>query len=345
MRKLLAAAILLAVCAHVLPAKASEFFRPWSDQRRALILDGYEFNTFDLTEIATNERIAAFIHKGSDGVSPPWKCAGAESIKALCTEKWRRYAVARELFHTRRALAKALGLKWGAYHLGRPGDPLEQARHFLDYAEPADDELVVIDIEEDDPEKWMSLSDAEIFASYIHERLGRWPMLYTNGTTSKHIADNRDRYPILSTLPLWYARYKPEIHGHFPKGNWDSYAIWQFGSQHNCNDKSCLYRVKGAGNDIDVNVVDMSVEELRAAWPFATRVEQKLPDVLPIPMARPEPGDLPLTLTVPVAVAELDAEQVERIRNAYETHANSRGVDTKATTAGIARDKALNDLY
>ena len=37
-------------------------------------------------------------------------------------------------------------------------------------------------------------------------------------TTAQHIADNRDKYPLLSRLPLWYARYKPEIGMHFPEG-------------------------------------------------------------------------------------------------------------------------------
>lgn len=280
--------LFMAVLSHNMPTQASEFFRPWSDKNRALVLDGYEFNELDLVEISKNKRIAAFIHKGSDGLSPPYSCNGNEPARALCREKWRRYSVAKELYHTRRALAKALGLKWGAYHLGRPGNPIAQAQHFLNYTDPSDDEALVIDIEANDPDKWMSLEDAEIFARYIADRTGRWPMLYTNGSTSKFIADNRESYPILSRLPLWYARFKPEIRGHFPKGNWDSYDIWQFGSRINCDSRSCLYRVSGANDDIDVNVVDMSVEALKAAWPMGTLKEPALPEVLPIPMARPD---------------------------------------------------------
>ena len=37
---------------------------------------------------------------------------------------------------TRRQMAKMKGLLWGAYHLGRPGNPREQADHFVDFAEP-----------------------------------------------------------------------------------------------------------------------------------------------------------------------------------------------------------------
>ncbi len=77
----------------------------------------------------------------------------------------------------------------------------------------------------------MSLEDAEIFVMHIHRRLGRFPILYTNGVTAQHIADNSDRYRLLSRLPLWYARYKPEIGLHFPKGNWKSYTLWQFSAR------------------------------------------------------------------------------------------------------------------
>ncbi|MEM1376892.1 MAG: glycoside hydrolase family 25 protein [Pseudomonadota bacterium] len=287
---------LLAICGALIGCvsnvAAGEFYYHWKDKSRALVLDGYEFNEFDLVKIAENKRIVGFIHKGSDGLAAAYRCRGDEYSRKLCREKWRRYSVGRELYHTRRALAKALGLKWGAYHLGRPGNPIEQAQHFLQYTRPTDDEIVVIDIEDNDPEKWMSLKDAERFARYIHNRLGRWPMLYTNGSTTKFIADNADEYPILSRLPLWYARFKPDIRGHFPKGNWDSYGIWQFGSHINCNKRSCLYRVDGANDDIDVNVVDMTVEELRAAWPLDELVPAKVkPDIYVAQLPKLKPLD------------------------------------------------------
>ncbi len=36
---------------------------------------------------------------------------------------WRKYAVSRELFQTRRLVARAAGLLWGSYHLARPRQP------------------------------------------------------------------------------------------------------------------------------------------------------------------------------------------------------------------------------
>lgn len=271
--------------------KASDFSEPWKRNDRALVVDAYEYNPIDWQKLAGHKRVVGFINKGSDGVSPPYACNGNETEVRLCKALWKRHAVARELFHTRRTVAKALGLKWGAYHLGRPGNPIDQANNFIDFADPAPDDLIALDIEDNDPKKWMSLQDAETFARHIHTRLGRWPVLYTNGSTALYIAENRDRYPLLSRLPLWYARYKPAIGLHFPKGNWRSYTLWQFAAGTNCDARSCPYRVPGTPLDIDVNVASMSAEELRAQWPFGGLVDTKdeavaAGETVPLPIAR-----------------------------------------------------------
>lgn len=267
---------------------ASDFSEPWKRQDRALVIDAYEYNSIDWQKMAQDKRIVGFINKGSDGLSPAYECSGNDAEISLCKALWKRHAVARELFHTRRTVAKAMGLKWGAYHLARPGNPIDQANHFIDFAEPGPDDVVAIDIEDNDPEKWMSLEDAEIFVLHIHRRLGRFPILYTNGATAKHIADNSDRYRLLSRLPLWYARYKPEIGLHFPKGNWKSYSLWQFSAGANCDAKACPYRVPGTSNDIDVNVASMSADELRAEWPFGGLIDKSVDMIatVPLPISR-----------------------------------------------------------
>ena len=249
-------------------AHANPFDQPWRNKDRALVIDAYEFNEIEWDKMIADKRIVGFIGKASDGLPERYRCTGNETERAMCKTKWRRYVVTKELYHTRRTLAKALGLKWGAYHMARPGNPLEQADHFIDFADPQPDELIALDIEGIDPDKWMSLEDAELFARRIHQRLNRWPMLYVNGSTARHIADNRSTLNILSRLPLWYARFAPSIEGHFPKGNWQSYDLWQFAASANCNRRTCPYRVPGTPLDIDVNVADMTPEALRLAWPF-----------------------------------------------------------------------------
>jgi GH25 family lysozyme M1 (1,4-beta-N-acetylmuramidase) len=306
----LAAAAAVAAGFATLSAQASDFSQPWLDSERALVVDAYEYNPIDWQKLATDPRIVGFINKASDGLAPPYACSGTDTELRLCKALFKRHAVARELFQTRRTVAKALGLKWGAYHLGRPGNPVDQANNFIDFAQPADDDLVALDIEEDDPAQWMSLADAEEFARHIQRRIGRFPILYTNGATAQLIAENRDKYPLLSRLPLWYARYKPEIGMHFPAGNWQGYALWQFSSQANCNDRRCPYRVAGAPTDIDVNVAPMNAEALRRRWPFGGLVDVPLEQIaaIPLPIARSDGLDGPVELAY-ATVAKSSASQ------------------------------------
>ncbi|MBA8876918.1 glycoside hydrolase family 25 protein [Phyllobacterium myrsinacearum] len=291
--------ILAAIVTALLPSAPSradsQFQTPWSNQNRAIVLDGYEHNSFNLPEIIKDPRVAAFIHKGSDGMPANYHCNRIADVKdqEICRRIWRNYAVSRELYQTRRALAKALGLKWGSYHLARPGNPIEQANHFIDYAEPTSDELMALDIEDNDPTRFMSLQDGQIFAEQIKLRTGRYPVLYTNGTTAKYIADHRLEFPILSRLPLWYARYETDIAPHFPKGNWQDYALWQFASQSNCTKMRCPYRPNGTNRDIDVNIADMTVTQLKQAWPFDNLIPAVVPDDMPRPGERPSlPDDI-----------------------------------------------------
>jgi hypothetical protein len=136
---------------------------------------------------------------------------------------------------------------------------------------------MALDLEDNDPSKFMSLSDAEEFARHIFRRTGRYPVLYTNGSTAKYIGEMRDTYPVLSRLKLWYARYRSDIVGHFPTGNWENYTLWQFASHVNCNQEDCAYRIEGTGADIDINAASMSVEELKAKWPFDGLVKRRGP--------------------------------------------------------------------
>ncbi|MCQ8780692.1 glycoside hydrolase family 25 protein [Mangrovibrevibacter kandeliae] len=265
--KLACAIVAITVVSHA-TASATGYNKPWEKDDRALVIDAYEFNPIDWKELTSDKRIAGFINKASDGLPPEWNCSGKSGDEALlCKNRWWKYSVTKELYMTRRAMAKTLGLKWGAYHLGRPGNPREQADHFVDFAEPEADDLIALDIE-DNTDEWMSLKDAEIFAQQVKIRIGRYPVLYTNGSTAKWVAEHKDEYPLLSRLPLWYARYREDITGLFPEDNWPSYALWQFSSMHNCSEKQCPYRVKGAKADIDVNVSSFDVAGLQKAWPF-----------------------------------------------------------------------------
>ncbi len=264
--------LLAAVFAFLVSASvhSGEFNRPWKQSDQALVLDAYERNGIDWAKVVQDRQIRAFVGKSSDGLPPAYNCPMKNKAKkTLCRKTFQNYWLKRELYHTRKTAAKSMGLKWGAYHLGRPGNPVAQANHFLEFAQPQPDELIALDIEHDDPGKWISFADAEIFAKQIHKRLGRYPVLYTNHSTAKKIAARRGEFPLLSRLPLWYARYKDDIRGVFPLGHWKSYSLWQFSSHLNCNKQRCPYRVRGTRIDIDVNASGLTIAQFEKAWPFS----------------------------------------------------------------------------
>ncbi|MDX3925582.1 MAG: GH25 family lysozyme [Shinella sp.] len=329
----LAVAALLAFAAPPLKAADTE---PWKDRDNAIVIDAYELNEIDWDAMLSDKRIAGFISKASDGLPESYSCTGDHGgdTFAHCKTMWRKYAVSRELYETRRLVARANGLLWGAYHLARPGNPVDQANHFLDYADPRGDEMMVLDIEGIDPERFMSLEDAQVFAGHIKTRTGRYPVLYTNHATARHIAENRDKYRILSRLPLWYARYKPGIRGIFPLGNWENYALWQFSTAANCTKRRCPYRVKGALADIDVNVAPMNRKELEKIWAFGTLLPERPDDVDTIMTAsvqKPETaGEAKLTIARAVGKASAG------LCAAANGHADAAAI----VTGSIGREKA-----
>jgi len=305
-------------------SKASEYNKPWQNKQRAIVLDAYEKNHIDWMQVVKNKQIRAFIGKASDGLQSPYACPGNETEKTICKKSFQNYFMKQQLYHTRRALAKTLGLKWGAYHLGRPGNPIAQADHFINFAKPESDELIALDIEHDNPEKWISFADAEIFAKRIYSRIGRYPVLYTNHDTAKRIAARRAEFPILSRLPLWYARYRSSLNNVFPMGHWDTFALWQFSSGVNCGKRRCLYRVKGAPTNIDVNVSSLTIAEFDKAWPFNNLVPERKEleengDILWVKNEELEdPSEDKLDVQLASLTTEVDGDQIEQSITTHE---------------------------
>lgn len=262
------------------PSAGARDAAPWNRQDAALVVDAYEMNAIDWDALLTDKRIAGMISKASDGLPEVFDCSGEHrgDTVAHCKTMWRKYAVSRELYQTRKFIAKQSGLLWGAYHVARPGNPVDQANHFLDYAEPGPDDLMVLDLEGLDTDQFMSLSDAQIFAGHIRTRTGRYPILYVNHATARYIAAYRQIYPVLARLPIWYARYKPDVGGTFPMGNWQQYFLWQFSSASNCSKRRCPYRVPGTLTDIDVNLASVNREQLKAIWPQGRLLPPEDPD-------------------------------------------------------------------
>ncbi|MFS8085460.1 MAG: glycoside hydrolase family 25 protein [Acidobacteriota bacterium] len=245
-RSLLLIASVLAPCISAAFAQSPEFNEPWKNPKVALAIDPYEGNDIDWDKLATDQRVVAIIHRATIG----------DRVD-------RKYA-------ERRDEAKKRGYKWGAYHFAKPGSPIRQADFFLATAKPTADDLIALDLESEDASKHMSFDDARIFIKRIKEKTGRFPLVYANNEVTKAITEHYGDDDVFTKTRLWYARFRKNVTD-FPAGTWKTYTIWQFSSEQNCspaNRSACLYTVAGTEYDMDVDVYNGTIEELKSKWPF-----------------------------------------------------------------------------
>lgn len=222
------------------PAKA--FNQPWTDEARPIIIDPYRDNAIDWDLLQTDPRMVAIIHKASQGTRADSK------------------------YNERRQKARELGYLWGSYHLGMPGDPIQQAEFYLSIIGDFSGEVLALDLESLDESKFMSLNDAVKFIDHIRKKTGRYPLVYCNHQVLAAISEQFGKESIFAKCPLWYARFKKQI-SDFPKGTWETYTIWQFSCELNCEKTGeCWYNVPGTAFDMDINVYNGSIAELKAKW-------------------------------------------------------------------------------
>ena len=221
-------------------ASAAEFDQPWHDANVALILDAFVDNLINWDQLKTESRVIAIIHKSTIGTSQLDKG-----------------------YFARKAEAKNRGYLWGSYHWGISGNPAQQAEHYIDTVKPAADELIALDLEDATSNNLMNAQEALVFIKRIKELTGRYPVLYTNHSSAKLISSEFQNTDFART-PLWYARFKEKVTD-FPTGVWQSYTLWQFSSE-------ILKQmpVSGTQSDMDINVFNGSVGELKAKWPLTT---------------------------------------------------------------------------
>jgi GH25 family lysozyme M1 (1,4-beta-N-acetylmuramidase) len=241
------ATILVVIAAALsVSGQSPEFNEPWKNPNVALAIDPFEGNDIDWEKLATDKRVVAIIHRATIGDRAD-----------------RKYA-------ERKIEAKQRGYKWGAYHYGKPGDPIKQADFFLDTVKPDKDDLIALDLESDDATRHMSFDDARVFIKRIKEKTGRYPFVYANNLVTKAIGDQFGDTDVFAKTHLWYARFKRSVTD-FPQGAWATYTLWQFSSEQNCspaNRTACLYTVPGTEYDMDVDVYNGTLEQLKQKWPF-----------------------------------------------------------------------------
>lgn len=165
-------------------------------------------------------------------------------------------------YHNNKAKAKAQGFLWGAYHFSSGGSVTNQVNHFLDYAQPEDDEVIALDFEPSSSGPNMTLDQAHRFVEMIKTELGRYPMIYGGSLLRHAVGTNPD--PILANCPLWYARYASSPVG-IPTQIWiNGETLWQYTDG---NDGPDPQKVDGIGR-CDRDIFNGTEVELREKWPF-----------------------------------------------------------------------------
>src|SRR5229473_2401817 len=100
--------------------------------------------------------------------------------------------------------AGAEGLLWGAYHFGTGSDGVQQAEHFLNVVQPADDTLLVLDFEANQQGPSMTLEEARAFVTHVMEATGRWPGLYSGHYIKELLGTSVD--PVLRNCWFWLSQ-------------------------------------------------------------------------------------------------------------------------------------------
>jgi GH25 family lysozyme M1 (1,4-beta-N-acetylmuramidase) len=216
------------------------------------VLDLYHGDNRDavpnFTEIRDNG-IWAIIHKASQGNA--------------MTDK--QYA-------PRRAAALADGLLWGAYHFMDASDPVVQAKHFLDVAQPDDNTLLACDFEKSSSTP--SLHQAKDFMAYVDANApGQVTcVLYSGDLIRESLRTNAGGHQaqgmagaemFFAQHRLWLAEYGPHANIPWPwsdkmlSQNWSSPFLWQY------SEKGKINPILG---NVDLNFYAGSLDDLKANW-------------------------------------------------------------------------------
>lgn len=220
----------------------ASFIRPWNNDNTSIIIDAYEGNRIDWNKMAADQKMVAVIHRSSIGSRVDSK------------------------YVERKNIALERGYLWGAYHLGRRGNTIAQADLFLSLIDGEEDTLMILDLEDTGSSNFMSLDEAEVFMEYVYEKTGKIPTVYANHSTTKKLNEKFKNNPLFQQSKLWYARFKSTVTD-YPAEIWKNYFLWQFSSEINCSTTgSCLYNVPGTSSDMDINVFNGPLSELRMKW-------------------------------------------------------------------------------
>lgn len=115
-----------------------------------------------------------------------------------------------------------------------PAIPLTKPRSSSISRSAPNAKFLTIDIEADDPSRFMSLQDTAKFIEYVHSQTQKYPAIYVNYSVYERIRKIFDASSVFARAPLWLARFEPDL-GMNNHQIWSNYTLWQFSSELNCN--------------------------------------------------------------------------------------------------------------
>jgi len=193
--------------------------------------------------------------------------------------------------------AKAVGIKWGAYHFATAVNTTAQIDNFMKFACPDPDELFCLDWE-DYGDNTMSLSAVKEWISEVERQLDREGecVLYSGNTAKEALGNTVDTF--MGDRRLWLCQY-----GSTPKWqkSWDNYWLWQFTDGIS---GPTPHSIPGIG-PCDINSYDRGADQLIAEWATGSTAPQPVPppQVATVSVLI----DAPPGVTVKVRVMGLDA--------------------------------------
>ncbi len=215
--------------------------QPWSNPANVLVLDPYSGNEIDWDALASDPRVVGIIHRAADGLR------------------------ADTAYQARYQEANRRGYLWGAFLLGRSGDPIAQADLLVQVTATTPGALLALDLESFD-DRHMSIADAIRFLDRVRERTGVTPVIYANKDVTIALSGDPDFVAHYGDAALWYARFKRRFNAR-DLGHWRRYFLWQFSSEINCShDGECLYNPPGVHFDMDVDVFNGTRDQLAEQW-------------------------------------------------------------------------------
>ncbi len=161
-------------------------------------------------------------------------------------------------FEQRLDPVRKAGFLYGAYHFLRPGNIAAQVDHFFQVTDPDENLLVALDHED----QRVPLDDARDWLSRAHEKIGRWPVLYSGFLIKQQLGNRKDA--MLSGCRLWLAHYSSTPT--WPP-NWSKPWLHQYTGDGVGPGPHNVPGITIPGSDgIDINSYDGTDEQLAASW-------------------------------------------------------------------------------